>query len=52
MRYRLSFVARCKRQLHDIHNNFVDVPIDRATGNITLVCKIFYASDNFLSLDQ
>ena len=52
MRYRLFFVARGKRQLHDIHNDFVDVPIDRATGNITLVCKRFYASDNFLSLDQ
>ena len=52
MIYRLSFVARCKRQLHGTHNDFVDVPIDRATGNITLVCKRFSASDIFLSLDQ
>ena len=31
-----------KKALDDIHKDFV-VPIDKATGNIALVCKIFYA---------
>ena len=33
-----------KNALHNIHNDFVVVPIDKATGNIALVCKRFYAS--------
>ena len=28
----------------NIHKDFVVVPIDKATGNIALVCKRFYAS--------
>ena len=32
-----------KKALDDIHKDFV-VPIDKATGNIALVCKRFYAS--------
>ena len=27
-----------------IHKDFVVVPLDKATGNITLICKRFYAS--------
>ena len=30
--------------LNNIHEDFVVVPIDKATGNIALVCKRFYAS--------
>ena len=30
--------------LDNIHKDFVVVPIDKATGNIVLVCEIFYAS--------
>ena len=30
--------------LDRIHKEFVVVPIDKATGNITLICKRFYAS--------
>ena len=30
--------------LDNIHKYFVVVPIDKATGNIALVCKRFYAS--------
>ena len=30
--------------LDNIHKDFVVVPIDKATGNIALVCKRFYAS--------
>ena len=32
-----------KNALDNIHNDFVVVPIDKATGNIALVCKRFYA---------
>ena len=30
--------------LNNIHEDFVVVPIDKATSNIALVCKRFYAS--------
>ena len=33
-----------KNTLDNIHKTFVVVPIDKATGNIVLVCKRFYAS--------
>ena len=33
-----------KNGLDNIHNDFVLVPTDKATGNIVLVCKRFYAS--------
>ena len=33
-----------KNALDNIHKGFVVVPIDKATGNIALVCKRFYAS--------
>ena len=29
--------------LHDIYKDFVVVPINKATENITLICKIFHA---------
>ena len=29
--------------LDNIHKDFIVVPIDKATGNIALVCKILYA---------
>ena len=33
-----------KKALDNIHKDFVVVPVDKATGNIALVCKRFYAS--------
>ena len=33
-----------KNTIDNIHKNSVVVPIDKATGNIALVCKNFYAS--------
>ena len=33
-----------KNALDNIHKDFVVVPIDKATGNIALICKIFDAS--------
>ena len=33
-----------KNALHNIHKDFVVVSIDKATGNIALVCKRFYPS--------
>ena len=33
-----------KNALDNIHKDFVVVPTDKATGNIALVCKRFYAS--------
>ena len=33
-----------KKALDYIYKDFVVVPIDKATGNITIVCKRFYAS--------
>ena len=33
-----------KAALDKLRNNFVVVPIDKATGNIALICKSFYAS--------
>ena len=32
-----------KNTSHNTHKDFVVVPIDEATGHITLVCKKFYA---------
>ena len=33
-----------KNALDNLHKDFVVVPIDKATRNIALICKIFYAS--------
>ena len=33
-----------KNTLHNIHKDFVIVLIDKATGSIALVCKVFYSS--------
>ena len=33
-----------KNALDNIHKDFIVVPIDKATGNVVLVCKRFYAS--------
>lgn len=33
----------CTKALEDLHNQFVIVPIDKASSNIALVCKRFYA---------
>ena len=33
-----------KNPLDNIHKDFLVAPIDKATGNITIVCKRFYAS--------
>ena len=33
-----------KNILDNIHKDFVVIPIDKATGNIALVCKRFYGS--------
>ena len=33
-----------KNALDNIHKDFVELPIDKATANISLVCKRFYAS--------
>ena len=30
--------------MENVHKDFVAVPIDKATGNIALICKRFYAS--------
>ena len=30
--------------LENVHKDFVVVPIDKAIGNIALICKLFYAS--------
>ena len=33
-----------KNALGNIHNDFVVIPIEKATGNIALACKRFYTS--------
>ena len=33
-----------KNALDNLHKDFIVVPIDKATGNIALICKIFDAS--------
>ena len=33
----------CRRSLSDLQKRFVIAPIDKATGNISLICKRFYA---------
>ena len=40
----MPITSRCKNSLDNIHKDFVVVPVDKATGNIALVCIIFYAS--------
>ena len=32
-----------KRNLADLHRNYVITPIDKATGNVAFICKRFYA---------
>ena len=48
------FSSHVKSELEKIHENYVVVPIDKASGNIALVCKRFYASVivNELGLDK
>ena len=33
----------CRRYLANLHEKFVIAPIDKATGNVSLICKRFYA---------
>ena len=33
-----------KTALDQIHENFIEVPIYKATNNVALICKCFYAS--------
>ena len=33
-----------KKALSDLHRNFIIAPIDKATGNISFICKRYYAS--------
>ena len=33
-----------KKCLEELHKNFVIVPIDKASNNIAIICKIFYIS--------
>ena len=40
----MPIIFRCKNALDNTHKDFVVFPIDKATGNIALVCKRFYAS--------
>ena len=42
---RMDFLSSpyVKNALDNIHKDFVVIPIDKATGNIALACKIFYA---------
>ena len=35
---------KCSDELDELKSKFVFVPIDKATGNVALVCKRFYAS--------
>ena len=35
--------AHCRKALKDLHANFVITPIDKATGNVAIICKRFYA---------
>ena len=35
--------------LADLHNKFVVVPIDKASNNVALICKRFYAQKNLIS---
>ena len=41
-----------KNALDNIHKDFVVVPIDKATGNIALICKIFYVITRELRLNK
>ena len=40
----MPIIIKGKNGLDNIHKYFVVVSIDKATGNIALVCKRFYAS--------
>ena len=40
----MPIISRCKNALDNILKDFVVVPVDKATGNIALACKRFYAS--------
>ena len=46
--------ASCIPSLRSLHSNFVVVPIDKASGNVGIVCKRFYAEVLIkeLGLDQ
>ena len=35
--------TNCKNALSELHENFVVAPIDKATGNVAIICKRFYA---------
>ena len=35
--------STCKRDLKELQDRYVIVPIDKATGNVAFVCKRFYA---------
>ena len=43
---RMDFLSSpyVKNALDNIHKDFVVIPIDKATGNIALVCKRFYVN--------
>ena len=40
----MPIISRSKNTTDNINKDLVVVPIDKATGNIALVCKRFYAS--------
>ena len=40
----MPIISKCKNALDNVHKDFVAVPIDKATGNIAVVCKGFYGS--------
>ena len=33
----------CRKYLSELHSQYVIAPIDKATGNVALICKRFYA---------
>ena len=35
--------SECRQYLSDLHSRYVIAPIDKATGNVSLICKRFYA---------
>ena len=40
----MPIISICKNAVDNIHKDFVVVPIDKANGNIALVCKRFHTS--------
>ena len=34
---------KCRKDLSVLHNRFIIAPIDKATGNVSFICKRFYA---------